>query len=98
MPPLLHFRASLARIPRRLPVSSALLQRRVSTHSHVHFEKAVSVLSTAVDTDSPDYKQNDTQMSEIITSLRNLHQKINLGGPEKAREKHIARNKMLPRE
>lgn len=98
MPPLLRFGAPLARIPRYLPASRALLQRRVSTHSHPHFEKAVSVLPTAVDIDSPDYKQNAIQMSEIVASLRNLHQRIALGGSEKAREKHIARNKMLPRE
>lgn len=97
MPFLLRFGTPLARIPRRLPVCSAL-QRRVSTHSHPHFEKAVSVLPTAVDTNSPDHKQNVIQMSEITASLWNLHQKIALGGSEKAREKHLARNKMLPRE
>lgn len=56
------------------------------------------MLPTTVDVDSLDYKQNAIQMSELVASLRNLHQEIAIGGPEKAREKHIARNKMLPRE
>ena len=37
-------------------------------------------------------------MRELSASLRTLHQKIALGGSEKARKKHIERNKMLPRE
>lgn len=89
---------ALARMPRRLPVASPLLRRGVATHSHSHFEKAISTLPTVVDTSSPGYKQNATQMSEIAAELRSLHQKIALGGPEKAREKHLARDKMLPRE
>lgn len=37
-------------------------------------------------------------MGEVMVKLEELTQKIRLGGPPKAREKHIARKKMLPRD
>lgn len=37
-------------------------------------------------------------MSEVMTSMQNLTRKIQRGGSEKAREKHLARKKMLPRD
>lgn len=37
-------------------------------------------------------------MNEAIERLNSLHAKIALGGPEKARQRHVARGKMLPRE
>jgi len=37
-------------------------------------------------------------MGEAMARMRELHQKIEEGGPARAREKHVARGKMLPRE
>lgn len=37
-------------------------------------------------------------MSEVIARIATLSQRIQQGGPPKAREKHIARKKMLPRD
>lgn len=37
-------------------------------------------------------------MGQLIKHLEELTAKINRGGPEKAREKHLARKKMLPRD
>lgn len=37
-------------------------------------------------------------MGEIIAKMADLHSKISQGGPQKARDKHIARGKMLPRD
>ena len=37
-------------------------------------------------------------MGELEARMRELHQKIESGGSVKARDKHIARGKMLPRE
>lgn len=56
------------------------------------------MLPTTVDTESADFKENAAQMGEIIEQMTQLHEKIAQGGPEKAREKHIARGKMLPRD
>jgi len=72
--------------------------RRIATHTYAHQESAISVLPTIVDENSPQYKQNAQQMGEITARMNELHAKIEQGGPAKAREKHIARGKMLPRE
>lgn len=37
-------------------------------------------------------------MGEVMARLEELTKKIRLGGPLKAREKHLARKKMLPRD
>ena len=37
-------------------------------------------------------------MNEVMTRIEGLHEKIEGGGPVKAREKHLARGKMLTRE
>ena len=37
-------------------------------------------------------------MGEVMARMQELHKKIQEGGSGKAREKHIARGKMLPRE
>jgi len=37
-------------------------------------------------------------MGEVMARVQELHQKIEAGGTAKARDKHIARGKMLPRE
>ncbi|KAG0128970.1 carboxyl transferase [Tuber indicum] len=96
----------LRRLPQLLPRTTATtvipkhtsFGRAIATHSHPHFESAVSTIRSTVDTSSPEFKENAAQMGAIITSLRSLHESIKLGGPEKAREKHLARKKMLPRD
>jgi 3-methylcrotonyl-CoA carboxylase beta subunit len=37
-------------------------------------------------------------MGDVMTRMQDLARKIQRGGPEKARQKHLARNKMLPRD
>jgi 3-methylcrotonyl-CoA carboxylase beta subunit len=37
-------------------------------------------------------------MNEVIDGMKELHASAALGGTAKAREKHLARGKMLPRE
>ena len=77
---------------------SLILTRSIATHIYSHHAKQLSILPTNVDTSSSTYKQNATQYDELMAQLRTLHQKIEKGGPEKAREKHVARGKMLVRE
>ena len=72
--------------------------RSVATHTHTHHASAISILPTAVDTSSPDFRENKQQMDELMARMTELHAKIAQGGPQKARDKHIARGKMLPRE
>jgi 3-methylcrotonyl-CoA carboxylase beta subunit len=79
-----------------------LLKRRhvrlIATHTHSFHADQISILRSTVDTNSPEFKQNETQMNEAMEKIRSLKQRIALGGSEKAREKHIARGKMLARE
>ena len=72
--------------------------RSIATHTYAHHASAVSVLPTSVDTSSPDYQINAQQMGDLMAQMNDLHAKIEIGGPQKAREKHLARGKMLPRE
>ncbi|KAJ5906909.1 methylcrotonoyl-CoA carboxylase beta chain [Penicillium subrubescens] len=72
--------------------------RTVASYTHPHHASALSVLPTAVDTSSPEYRENSQQMQELLDRMSNLHAKIAQGGSQKARDKHVARGKMLPRD
>ncbi len=74
------------------------LRRHAATFTHPRHAKAISVLPTLVDKSSPDFKQNAAEMDAIMTKYSELHAKISLGGPQKSRDKHIQRGKMLVRD
>ena len=75
------------------------VQRRpVATHPYSHHAAALSILPTNVDTSSTEYKNNARQFGDVMARMQELHRKIEQGGSQKAREKHIAKGKMLPRE
>ncbi|OBT56019.1 3-methylcrotonyl-CoA carboxylase beta subunit [Pseudogymnoascus sp. 24MN13] len=87
----------------RAPVTATLLTSRSSirgaaTFVPPHQANAISVLPTNVDPSSPEYQENAKQMGAVIAKLETLTKKVRQGGPPKARDKHIARNKMLPRD
>lgn len=73
-------------------------RRRIATYTHSHQAAQLSILPTAVDTSSEEYKTNSQQFDDLMSRLEDLHKKIAQGGPQKARDKHVARGKMLPRE
>ncbi|KAE8352167.1 carboxyl transferase domain-containing protein [Aspergillus coremiiformis] len=81
-----------------IQISSKTTLRSVASYTHPHHASTISVLSTAVDTSSPDFKENAEQMKELLDRMTNLHSTISQGGPQKAKDKHIARGKMLPRD
>jgi 3-methylcrotonyl-CoA carboxylase beta subunit len=56
------------------------------------------VLRSNVDTSSADFKDNAKAMDEVIAKMKELREQLVLGGPQKARDKHVQRGKMLPRE
>ncbi|KAL5120814.1 Methylcrotonoyl-CoA carboxylase beta chain, mitochondrial [Pleosporales sp. CAS-2024a] len=74
------------------------ISRNTATFTHSHHAEAVSIIPTAVDTGSTDFKENKRQMEEATSNLVDLHAKIAQGGPQKARDKHIQRGKMLVRD
>jgi 3-methylcrotonyl-CoA carboxylase beta subunit len=85
--------------PRRIPIPRTILRNRgIASYTPSSQANAISVLPTLVDPSSPEYKENARQMGEVMARLEELTKKIQQGGPPKAREKHIARKKMLPRD
>jgi 3-methylcrotonyl-CoA carboxylase beta subunit len=79
-------------------LSSRSSFRGIATHCPPHQANAISVLPSVVDPSSEEYKENARQMGEVMAKLEELTRKIHQGGPPKAREKHVARRKMLPRD
>jgi len=55
-------------------------------------------LTTKLDPASDSFKANAARMDELVAELKARTAQAALGGPERAREKHLARGKLLPRE
>lgn len=58
----------------------------------------MTVLKTKLTIDSSGFVDNQNYMQELIDDLRSQLSKIKIGGPEKSRELHNSRGKLLPRE
>jgi len=58
----------------------------------------MTVLQSKVRTNSDDFKANLKAMNLVIADLEKVVQSIKMGGGERAREKHLSRGKLLPRE
>ncbi|RDW72466.1 putative 3-methylcrotonyl-CoA carboxylase, beta subunit (MccB) [Aspergillus mulundensis] len=81
-----------------IQATSTTPSRSIASYTHPHHASAISILPTAVDTSSPDFKENAQQMQEVLDRMNVLHSTIAQGGPQKAKDKHVARGKMLPRD
>ncbi|KXJ93924.1 carboxyl transferase domain-domain-containing protein [Microdochium bolleyi] len=84
-------------IQRQSPLVPAAT-RSVATYAAPYQENAISVLPSNVDPESPEFKDNEKLMAEAMTRLENLVRTAQQGGSAKARDKHLARKKMLPRD
>ncbi|MBF0393177.1 MAG: methylcrotonoyl-CoA carboxylase [Alphaproteobacteria bacterium] len=58
----------------------------------------MSVIQSSVSTRSDEFKANVQAMKTLVGDLRDRVAEVKLGGGEQAREKHLARGKLLPRE
>ncbi|MCF8480043.1 MAG: methylcrotonoyl-CoA carboxylase [Rhodospirillum sp.] len=58
----------------------------------------MSVIKSAINTRSEDFKANKAHMESLMADMRDKLAAIKLGGGETAREKHLARGKLLPRD
>ena len=58
----------------------------------------MSTLKTAVNIRSDVFKANAKHMQGLVDDLREKVAKVRLGGGEKARERHLSRGRLLPRE
>jgi 3-methylcrotonyl-CoA carboxylase beta subunit len=72
--------------------------RSIASLTPPHQAAAISRLPTNVDPSSDEFRENQRQMGEVVGRMQALSQRIQQGGPEKARQKHLARGKMLPRD
>lgn len=72
--------------------------RSVATYTAPHQASAISLIQSNVDPSSPEYIENEKSMAQVMTRIQELTQRTHLGGSAKAREKHLARKKMLPRD
>ncbi|PNH40504.1 hypothetical protein VD0004_g6497 [Verticillium dahliae] len=72
--------------------------RGVATFTPPHQASAISLVQTNVDPSSDEFKENEQGMAEVMARMQTLTTRIHRGGSDKAREKHLARNKMLPRD
>jgi 3-methylcrotonyl-CoA carboxylase beta subunit len=58
----------------------------------------MSVIESRINTRSDEFEANAAAMAALVEDLRDQAARIALGGSERAREKHLARGKLLPRE
>jgi hypothetical protein len=77
---------------------TAVQRRFIALHSHTHHATALSTIQSNIDNSSDEFKSNAKAMQDTISTLQQHHKRIQLGGSTKARDKHVARGKMLPRE
>jgi 3-methylcrotonyl-CoA carboxylase beta subunit len=57
----------------------------------------VALIASNVDTASEEFRTNRTAMATLVGQLRERRAEAALGGPTRARERHAARGKLLPR-
>ncbi|OQO07116.1 Methylcrotonoyl-CoA carboxylase beta chain, mitochondrial [Cryoendolithus antarcticus] len=91
--------------PRRrpfAPVSPTIClrpsSRTVATFTSPQQAAQISVIPTAVDQNSDAFHQNAEAMGELVAKVAALHERAAQGGPQKARDKHLQRGKMLVRD
>ncbi|KAI0011356.1 carboxyl transferase [Xylariaceae sp. FL0662B] len=99
---LLRFSRQLSRqciqqLPRRSP-HHPRAARAIASYTAPYQADAISVIRSNVDATSDEFKENERLMGEAMARLEQLTRTAQLGGSAKAREKHIARKKMLPRD
>lgn len=92
---------SVYRLPRRkLPQchQCQLARRTAATYTSPHQAAQISIIPSNVEMSSQGYKENAASMGELTQKLTKLHAEVALGGPEKARQRHVDRGKMLVRD
>lgn len=58
----------------------------------------MTVIQSQIRTQSEAFKENDLHMRQLVQDWKDKVAEVNLGGGEKARAKHLARQKLLPRD
>src|SRR4051812_37422308 len=58
----------------------------------------MAVITTALDKRLETFRGNDAAMRALVAELRQRSDRVREGGDQAARERHLARGKLLPRE
>ncbi|MBW7851260.1 MAG: methylcrotonoyl-CoA carboxylase [Rhodospirillales bacterium] len=58
----------------------------------------MTILKSAISTRSEEFRRNAEVMEGLVADLRDKVQQVKLGGGQRARERHLERGKLLPRE
>ena len=58
----------------------------------------MSAIVSKIKTDSPEFQKNDAANRALADELHAIHDRLSQGGSERARKKHLARGKLLPRD
>jgi 3-methylcrotonyl-CoA carboxylase beta subunit len=58
----------------------------------------MGVLQTQISREAPEFKANAAAMARLVAELTARRREAGQGGPARARERHVARGKMLPRD
>src|SRR5215510_8514821 len=58
----------------------------------------MAILDSPADTKSLEFRTNAARMRELVDELKQRRAEAALGGPARARERHVARGKLLPRD
>jgi 3-methylcrotonyl-CoA carboxylase beta subunit len=61
-------------------------------------EDLLAILSSAIDKNAPEFRANAERMAALVAELQARRAEAALGGSEKARERHVGRGKLLPRD
>jgi 3-methylcrotonyl-CoA carboxylase beta subunit len=61
-------------------------------------EDELAILTSSIDKGAAEFRGNAERMSALVHELQMRRAKAALGGSERARERHIARGKLLPRD
>jgi 3-methylcrotonyl-CoA carboxylase beta subunit len=73
-------------------------KRYLTIHSFFDVRVIVTVITSTIDTSSNEFRANQAAMRALVEELRQTRATAAEGGPKRARERHLARGKLLPRE
>src|SRR5689334_16281133 len=60
--------------------------------------RIMTILASRIDTATPEFRAGATRMRALVAELEQRRTEAAAGGPERARERHLARGKLLPRD
>ena len=58
----------------------------------------MAILASSIDRNASEFRANTERMRALVQELQARRAEAALGGPERARERHVARGKLLPRD